>query len=466
MKKILAVTLLISMLGINMTPVWAKTSSGVSQSSPKVFKSMIKQNKKQNADAYKYDYINMDWWNNFNDPILSGYIIKAVQNNYDLKMATMAVEEYYQATKIQFASELPTMGAGFSPAYVKMPGTSDWDWSYATPLYVNYEADIFLKNHDKTKASKKQYEASKFDERAAYIAIAGAVGVTYLNIVRLDKIIELQEKIVATRQDIYNLMLLSNKEGLISTSDTIKANKSLVAGQTELIEFQKQREKLMHALAVLIGESPDNVSELAITPYNQIKFTGVIPEEIASDIIVQRPDYLRAETMVEKAGIDVRVARKEFLPTINLTGLALFNASELSSAWSTKGMLGALAAGAILPLFTGGARVANLKLKKATYERLLQDYYKTNLTAIQEINDSLVSVKKDREKMTATLKQAELEKNDYSYTQKKYNQGVISRLDLIQVQENLLTIDKMVTQQNIECMVDYIGLYKAVGSKL
>ena len=96
----------------------------------------------------------------------------------------------------------------------------------------------------------------------------------------------------------------------------------------------------------------------------------------------------------------------------------------------------------------------------------MQDYYKTNLTAIQEINDALVSVKRDREKMESTLRQADLEKSDYKYTEKKYNQGVISRLDLIQVQENLLTIDKLVAQQNVECMVDYIGLYKAVGSKL
>lgn len=465
MKKILATALLMSILGINTLPVTAKSNNTVSNS-PKVFKSMIKKNKKPNSDNYKYDYTNLAWWNNFNDAILTGYINKAIQNNYDLKMATLAVEEYYQATKIQFANELPTIGAGFSPAYVKMPGKTNWDWSFATPAYVNYEADIFLKNRDKTKASKKQYEASQYDERAAYIAIAGAVGTTYLNIARLDKIIEIQKKIVATRQDIYNLMLISNKEGLISTADTIRANKALVAGQTELIEFQKQREKLMHALAVLIGESPDNISELPITPYDNIKFTGVIPTEISSDIIVQRPDYLRAEAMVEKAGIDVRVAKKEFLPTINLTGVALFNATELGSAWSTKGMLGALAAGAMLPIFTGGARIANLKLKKTTYERLLQNYYKTNLTAIQEINDSLVSVKKDHEKMAATLKQAELEKNDYSYTQKKYNQGTISRLDLIQVQENLLSIDKLVTQQNTECMVDYIGLYKAVGSKL
>ena len=144
----------------------------------------------------------------------------------------------------------------------------------------------------------------------------------------------------------------------------------------------------------------------------------------------------------------------------------MFNASDFGSAWSTRGMLGSLAAGAMLPIFTGGKRIANLRLQKTTYEKILQDYYKTNLTAIQEINDALVAVKLDKEKMAETLRQAELEKQDFGYNQKRYNQGTISRLDLIQVQENLLSIDKLVAQQNIECMVDYIGLYKAVGSKL
>ena len=465
MKKILSVTLLISLMSMNFLPALASTNK--TQSQPKVFKSMIKKNKSQTNDSYKYGYVNIDWWNNFNDPVLTGYINQAIKNNYDLKMATLAVEEYRQATKIQFASELPTIGAGFSPAYVKMPGLSDWDWTFAAPAYVNYEFDIFLKNRDKTKASKKQYEASQYNERAAYIAIAGAVGATYLNIVRLDKIITLQKQIVDIRQDIYDLKLKCNREGLVSTSDTIRANKALVAGQSDLIEFEKQKEKLLHALAVLIGESPENSDSLVITNYDSIKFGGTIPDEISSEIIVQRPDFLKAEAMVEKAGIDVRVARKEFLPTINLTGIALFNSSEMHGMLSTKtNMLGALAAGAMLPIFTGGARIANLKLKKATYERLLQDYYKTNLTAIQEINDALVSVKRDKEKMEATLNQLNLEKSDYSLQEKKYNQGVISRLDLIQKEENLLTINQLVAQQNVECMMDYIGLYKAVGSKL
>ena len=453
------------MLGINFVPVFAMTSSNESTKTPKQFKSMIKKSKKQKSNDYKYAYVNTVWWNNFNDVNLSGYIDKAIKNNYDLKMATLAVEEYYQNTKLQFANELPQIGVGFAPYYTKIPGAS-WDWGFATPAYVNYEADIFLKNRDKTKSVKKLYEASQFDERAAYISVASAVGTTYLNIVRLNKIIDLQKQIVNLRQDIYNLMLSSNKEGLISTADTVKANKSLVAGQTDLIELQKQQKKLLHSFAVLIGESPENVNELAFTPYDQIRFTGNIPTEISSDIIVQRPDYLRAEKMLEKAGIDVRVAKKEFLPSINIMGIALFNSSDLGSAWSTGSMLGSLAAGAMLPLFTGGKRVANLKLKKTTYERMLQDYYKTNLTAIQEVNDALVSVKLDKEKMAETQKQAALERKDFSYNQKKFNQGTISRLDLIQVQENLLSIDKLVAQQNIECMVDYIGLYKSVGSKL
>ena len=149
-----------------------------------------------------------------------------------------------------------------------------------------------------------------------------------------------------------------------------------------------------------------------------------------------------------------------------MTGIALFNASQIGSAWSTSSMLGALAAGAMLPIFTGGRRIANLKLKKVQYDKVLNKYMKTNLTAIQEVNDALVSVKKDTEKMAQTKKQAELESADFMYNRDKFNEGIISKLDLIQYKENLLSIDKMVAQQQIECMVDYIGLYKAVGSKL
>ncbi len=463
LKKILAAIVLTSLTGMTFMPALAVQE--VNNNVPKQYKSMIKKSKKV-SDDYKYAYVNMDFWSQFNDEILNGYIDKAVKNNYDLKMASLNVKEYYENVKLQFSNELPKLTAGYSPNYVKMPGSSDADWIFATPAIASYEADIFLKNRDKTKSVKKLYEASQFDERAAYISVASAVGTTYLNIVRLDKIVDLQQEIVELRKEIYDLMLKRNREGITSTADTIKANKALVAGETDLIEYQKQRDFLLHQLAVLIGESPANAEELTRTSYDKIVFSGNIPSEISSDVIVQRPDYLKAEKMVEKAGIDVKVAKKEFFPSFNIMGLALFNASNIGSSWTTKNMLASIGAAGMLPLFTGGSLIANLRLKKTEYERVLQNYYKTNLTAIQEVNDALVSVKKDTEKMERTRKQADLEKTDFMYNRDKFNQGVISKLDLIQFKENLLSIDKLVAQQNIECMVDYIGLYKAAGSKL
>lgn len=464
MKKIITTALLASMLSMTIMPALAVTEK--SSASPKQFKSMVSKNKKnQKSDDYKFDYVNMNWWSNFNDDLLNEYIEKAILNNYDLKMATINVEEYYQNVKLQFANELPSAVAGFGPGFFKAPGMTNTSSAFGLPVIVQYEADIFLKNHNKTKAVKKLYEGSKLDERAAYISVASAVGSTYFNIVNLDKMISLQEEIVKIRQDIYNLMLARNKEGLTSTADTIKANKALVAGQTDLIELKKNREKMLHQMCVLIGESPENASSIKRNSLDKMNYQLAIPTQIPSEIITQRPDYMRAELMVEKAGIDVKVAKKEFLPAINILGGALFNASDLGSLFTTKNMLLGVGGGLMTPLFQGGSLIANLKLKKATYERILQDYYKTNLTAIQEVNDSLVASRLDKDKMAQTIKQYNLEKSDYKYNEKKFNQGTISKLDLIQYQENLLTIEKLVAQQKVECMTDAISLYKATGSK-
>ncbi len=465
MKKIITIALLAGILNMNCGTLMTLAKEDSTPKAPHEFKSMVKKDKKYDP-SYKYEYTNMEWWNRFNDSILTGYINKAIENNYDLKSASLAVQEYYQQTRAQFANELPQIGAGFMPGYAKMPGTTNSDWAFAVPGIASYEVDIFLKNRDKTKSVKKLYEAAKFDERAAYISIASAVGTTYLNIVSLDKTIEIQQNIVEIRKNIYDLMELSNKEGLVSTADVVRANKEYVEGMTTLVDLTKQRDKLLNQLCVLIGESPENASSLARASFDSINSNLSVPETIATEIIVQRPDYLKAEKMVEKAGIDVRVARKEFLPSINLGGMMFFNANDLGSVFTTRNALMALGGGLLWPIFTGGRRVANLKLQKLGYERILQDYYQTNLTAIQEVNDALLCVKMDKEKLDKVQKQRDLEAEDFEYTEAKFNQGTISKLDLIQKQENLLDMDKTLAQNKVEFMVDAIGLYKATGSKI
>ena len=292
------------------------------------------------------------------------------------------------------------------------------------------------------------------------------VATTYYNIVNLDKIIEIQEKLVSDREEIYKLMKLSNDEGIVSTSDLILAEKAYVLAKNDLLDYKKSRQNALNALAVLIGDSPNNINEYQRSSLDELGIDFEIPNEISSDIIVNRPDYKALEKQLEAAGIDIRVAKKEFLPTINILGLLTFIASSSMGSMSWSNSLGLLGASADLPLFTGFVRIANLKLNKNKYEQLLQNYQKTNLTAIQEVNDSLYNLKSDNEKLLNNIKAYDIQNRDYDYAKAKYQKGVISKLDLLQQRENLLYMQKLLAQSKTSCYIDKISLYKTTGAKI
>ncbi len=415
---------------------------------------------------YKYENINLDWWKSYNDKYLTEYIEKAIKDNQDLQIATLRVEEAKQNVKIQFSKELPNAQIGVSPAFYKTPFTSSTSSSFSVPIVVNYEADIFLKNHDKTKSMKKLYEAQKIQERAVYISVSSQIGATYFNIVKLDKLISLQKQIINDRKSIYELMKIRNEHGLTSTADLTKAEKSYVLSVADMYDLEKAREILLRSLAVSIGESPENIDNLKRSSFENLVVLKEVPKEISSEIIIQRPDYLIAEKMLEKSGSDVKIAKKEFLPNINILGLYSFNSIHGAGGMGWENALMALAGSAMLDVFKGGAKIANFKLRKNYYEQTVQNYYKTNLISIQEVNDALCALKFDNNKYEKNLKSYNMQKNDYNYTKIKYINGIISNLDLIQQRETLLTMNKMVVSSKTDCYINQISLYKAVGGKL
>ena len=467
MKRFLSLAILTSLTMSYTVPVLAiedvVQNAGAEQTNVVKAKKEKKKETKIRPQVNKYEYVNLAWWQGFNDEYLNNYIVRAVENNKDLKMATLTIDEYYQNVIAQRASELPSLQAGFMGGYSKVIGSSQG--GFMLPIMANYELDLFGKNHNKTSSARKLWEASILDEQAAYISIAAAVGSAYINIVKLDAMVDLQEDIVNLRKEIFEIMSVSNAEGIISTSDLVKANKAYIQGVSDLTDLKKERTKLLHALAVLVGDSPNNIEEYKRIDYKILAFNGNVPESVNSDIIMQRPDYLKAEKMMEKAGIDVKVARKECLPTLNLGGGILFNNKYIESLFSTSGMLWGLGGGLMQPIFMGGKIKANLKAKKIAYERSLKNYEKVNLTSMQEVNDSLVTANMDREKLAKQKKIQELERKDFSLSEAKFKEGVISKLDLNQMQENLLTVNKLVYSTEFDCMVDYISYYKAVAAK-
>ena len=465
-KKIIATMLLTGILGLNFMPVttYAIQSNDDKKTEKKLTRKEKQLLKEEQAKQKRLEYVNIDWWESYNDEYLQDYILKAIVNNPDAKIATLKVEEARQMMKLQFANELPQATVGFSPSIYKLPGQRNTTGSLAVPIIASYEADIFLKNHDKTKSIKKIYEASQFQEKATYIAVASETGALYYNIVNLDKLIAIQKDIIKIRNEIYQLKKISNAEGIVSMADLVRAEKAYITATSTLIDLEKARETMLTSFCVLIGESPANSDQIKRISYDKIGDLKAVPKSISSEIITERPDYLVAQKMIEKAGIDVRVAKKEFLPTINLLGiLGLAKNTGMPMNWETALM--AAGAGAMMPILTGGSRIANFKLQKNKYEQSLVNYQKTNLIAIKEVNDALSTLQLDNDKYLKNVKTLNMQKQDFGYTQAKYNEGIISKMELLEAQETLLVTENRVIGSKSECIVDQISLYKASAAK-
>lgn len=454
-KNIFAIGLIAAFLFYSMAPAFA------------IVDKQAKEAKKQQEQVENIlDRINYDWWKKSNDAYLEGYILKAAQNNYDVKTAALKLEQAKINVTAVRSGQLPTVGIGASPAIAKLPGSDKTMGSFALPIFAQYELDLFGKNWDKTKSAKEALKGAEYQTTAADIAIISAVASTYYAIVRLDKTIELQEKIVSDRNQIYNLMKLSNAEGIVSTQDMIQSEKGYITAQNNLIEFLKARSEALNALAVLIGDSPVNSKDYQRISYDKLSSEFDIPNEISSEIIINRPDYKSLEHQLKAAGIDVRVAKKEFLPTIDILGLAALLATSGASSMSFTNSLALAGANATLPLFTGLKKVANFRFNKNKYRQILEQYQKTNLVAIQEVNDALYNYKSDNEKFKNNIKAYNIQNKDYGYAKAKYNSGIISKLDLLQQEEALLYTEQLTIASKINCYMDKISLYKSTGAQL
>ncbi len=219
-------------------------------------------------------------------------------------------------------------------------------------------------------------------------------------------------------------------------------------------------------LAVLTGNSASNTADMAVGALEDFEYSSKIPDEISSDVIFSRPDVKMAETNLEKAKIDVRVAKKEFFPRFNIVGVWAFNTIAPGTFFSWESSLAAILAGATQDIFKGGMKVANLKIQKAKYEELFEEYNQTNLEAVKEVNTALCIIKHDKQIEDNTKAELNYENKNFDSVQKKFNQGIISEPEYLSEKNKFINSKNAYTQAKTQRIVNYFTLYKAVGGQL
>ena len=415
--------------------------------------------------------LNVEFFNRFNDIYLYQYVNEAIENNHTAKQATIRVEEYRQNVKSQFANELPSFSVSADYLGLHIPEINPAvsnirKNNFVLPFVANYEVDFLLKNRDKTKSAKKTYEMSKFDEQSAYLALLTDVATVYTNILEYDKLIDEQEKIVNNYSQILNDNSKKLSRGVINTTELNDSKTNVETSKIALENLIKQREILLIQFAVLLGRSASEANNIERGTLDDFEYSATIPSEIESDVIFSRPDVKRAETALEKAKIDVRVARKELLPKFNITGIWAFNTLAPGSFFSWESSLASLLAGATQDIFTGGRKIANLKFQKAKYEELFEQYRQTDLDAVKEVNTSLCIIKHDTNIENQTKEKLNLETKNLNSADKMLNRGVISKSQYLNSENLYINKDMDLTRAKTRKLVNYYTLYKTVGGKI
>jgi outer membrane protein TolC len=252
--------------------------------------------------------------------------------------------------------------------------------------------------------------------------------------------------------------------GVVDHATLNAAKKDLETAKNTLDDLCKQRETALTQFALLLGRMPGG--QIRRAKLETFEYGGQIPDMVSSDVIFSRPDVLAAEKQLEMAKIDVRVARKEFLPSFNIIGLLAFNTIFPGSFFNWDTVIASILAGATQDIFKGGAKVANLKIYKSRYEQLFETYRQTDLNAVKEVNDALVIIKIDTATDNNTIEKLRLQTRDFEDSDKKFKRGVISYPALLVEKQRLLSMQQAQIQTKTVRLVNYLTLYKAAGGKI
>jgi len=428
------------------------------------------KSKQPDTDS-RIEYLNIKWWDKYNDEILSSYLQDVYKNNQDLKIAALKTKQAQETVKMMFANQLPHIG--FTPEYSEMFNSGDLRFgrmtvnsysqpNYVLPLTMTYELDLWGKNYLSTKSAKRQKDIIIQNERSAYITMTSAFASNYYNLIKTDELIRIQTQLVELQKRIVLLTEKQYKDGMCPLPELLVEKQQLFSLENEMDSLCDIKEVLSNQLKVYLGDR--TITKIEHSPYESVK-TFNIPLNLDSEIIRFRPDVMQSEFYIKKTGLDVKVARREILPKINIFGEIGFNSYYLDRVFASNTFRSLAGVAPSFDLFSGGAKMAKVRYMKYEYQKALEIYNKTILTSLQEVNDAMSNAKLSKRRLDRDIERNNLEKLKFKLSSEKNTIGALSDLSRLKSEQNLLLMNKEEVISKINYVISTISLYKSVGGK-
>jgi len=327
-------------------------------------------------------------------------------------------------------------------------GSADW-----TP-------DIWGKIRRQVEANKAAAQVSAADLANATLSEQAALASDYIDLRASDSLIALLTQTVAAYQRSLQITQNQANAGVATPLDVITAQTQLEGAQAELVNAGEARAQYEHAIAVLIGHAP---ADLTIPPGALMTNVPVIPTGIPSALLQRRPDIAAAERNVAEQNALIGVAVGAYYPDLTLSALGGFSADPIGGLFSVSNTLWSLGASATGTLFEGGQRSAAVQAAEFAYDESVANYRQTVLSAFQQVEDNLSDLRilaQQAQLETAAVadsaRAVKISLNEYQAGTQAYTTVVTAQATLLANEQTALSV-----QQNR--LLASVALIQALG---
>ncbi|MBU6339843.1 MAG: TolC family protein [Rickettsiales bacterium] len=404
------------------------------------------------------------WQKFFKSEELQKVINLALENNRDLKVASLNVDLARASHDVVRANLFPTINGtalatrqGVPSAFASFTPRTQYR---ANLNLASYELDFFGRLRSLKRSALEDFLATNEAKEVVKISLITEVVNSYITLLSNNEILSVATLAIEAQQKKFDLIKKQYESGVAAKADFLNAKATLENAKMTFENYQKIAKQDKNNLLLLTGVFDEKLLPLN-TSFDKIEIDENLLSFLPSKTLLSRPDIKQAEHKLRSANANIGAARAAFFPSITLTGNYGYGARDLSDLLSSKTW--SITPQINLPIFTGGKNISNLKIADIKKKIEIINYEKAIQTAFREASDRIAERQATKNRLELAENILTSQENLSQISKAKYEAGVGKITDKMDAEILSASAKQNRIATKREYMMNLIETYKAMG---
>lgn len=412
-----------------------------------------------------------DWWRMFQSAELNRLEAEALAGNPSLKVAASRIAIARQNALAAHAGQLPQISSddNISRQLLSKNGLIPPPFGGMTinqgnlGASLSYDLDLWGQHRQEFAAALSEAQAAAADAEEARRILTTGVAEAYFNLDAIATRMRVAQAAIQERQGVLKLASARRREGAGNDIAVAQAQADVAAEQQTLENLRGQADEAKYQLAALTGHGPDFAARIALPAEPATAVAVPVPSNLPIDLLARRPDIVAQRLRVEAAAHQIKVARTQFYPNINLAAMIGLQSWQLGNLLSANSLTWSAGPALHLPIFEGGRLRANLGAKEAQYDVAVNQYNQAVLSAAHEVASQLAAIRAVRRQMQAQQRLQQAADKAYRLSLLRYRNGLSDYTAVLIAQRDVLNAHDAAAQLAGTREQAVVALIKALG---